>query len=325
MDRQYSRVPRVTRLEYLIDLLKGVEKGYDRQRLEQVLSERKTWFEAQKYQALGRGRPFMKALRGARNLLADSIKMATQMGYAEYNSVLRLTEEGQRFLFSDGEEQNNSFASKFLNIYYVASELLVVLLRQPDEELEVPDTSHLEDTSAFQETLTQHRIKTDVFTFKTIRDILSQLGIVNWFKLRRDGFPYMKVYPTSFITDNRAKPGTISFTYLDTNYCIEKRRADQESLTKAIWTEYMAVTKDIPLRPAFYSNLRERVCYKLRISDKEFDSSIRMLMNISNAPFRVIWSSGTLPYSRDSAGLIKSLPPKSEQGQYMIYLKIAKR
>jgi hypothetical protein len=39
----------------------------------------------------------------------------------------------------------------------------------------------------------------------------------------------------------------------------------------------------------------------------------------------VIWSEGVLQYQKDSASMLKSLPPKNEWGRYVVYLKMVRR
>lgn len=40
---------------------------------------------------------------------------------------------------------------------------------------------------------------------------------------------------------------------------------------------------------------------------------------------QVIWSEGVLQYQKDSASMLKCLPPKNEWGRYVVYLKIVRR
>jgi hypothetical protein len=41
--------------------------------------------------------------------------------------------------------------------------------------------------------------------------------------------------------------------------------------------------------------------------------------------YLLLAAGGSLPYSRDSAGMLKSLPPRTSRGQYMVYLKMDER
>jgi len=66
------------------------------------------------------------------------------------------------------------------------------------------------------------------------------------------------------------------------------------------------------------------VCANLRIRDDQFDAEVLQMVDWDDV-FQVVWSEGVLPYQRDSAGMLKSLPPKTESGNYIVYLKIVRR
>ena len=39
----------------------------------------------------------------------------------------------------------------------------------------------------------------------------------------------------------------------------------------------------------------------------------------------VVWSEGQLQYEKDNASMLKSLPPKNEWGNYVVYLKMVRK
>jgi hypothetical protein len=44
-----------------------------------------------------------------------------------------------------------------------------------------------------------------------------------------------------------------------------------------------------------------------------------------DSKYLLLGAGGTLSFRRDSASLIKSLPPKTDRGEYMVYLKMDRR
>ena len=63
------------------------------------------------------------------------------------------------------------------------------------------------------------------------------------------------------------------------------------------------------------------MCYLLQITDDQFDCEVSEMMKLDEA-LSVHGSEGYLPYRRDSAGMMKSLPPKNVWGDYIVYLRI---
>ena len=117
----------------------------------------------------------------------------------------------------------------------------------------------------------------------------------------------------------------MNFIYESKGYLVSPRKCNNQELRDSTWSAYLEFTNYIPFRPVFYSELRASVCYNMRISDQQFDDFIRHFLIEEDANYVAISSAGSLPYDRDSASLLKSLPPKSDDGKYLIYLKMKRR
>ena len=90
-----------------------------------------------------------------------------------------------------------------------------------------------------------------------------------------------------------------------------------------LYEKYMLLVNGVPGFPVFYSEIREVVCMDLKISDLLFDQYTEILIEDDDV-YNVIWSQGILPKQQDSASMLKSLPPKNIDGNYVIFLKIVR-
>jgi len=315
-------VPRVRRLEYLLDFLQVVIEGYDREVAEQKLAKRKRWFESEKSRALGRGRQFMEKLKVAEHLTLDCLNMSLHLGLIQEREKPMLTDKGQALLTSNEAMQRRLLAQSFLQTYASAPHILVHIARYPSKEVGLP----MERKNVlFVEKATPYGLKVGQTTFEVIRDLLSQLELMNWHLYVSDGTRYSKVYLTSNIT-SKAPPSeagveAVTFTFNGQQFTAVPTESPCAEFKQALWEEYLKLTKYVPRRPVFYSRLRSEVCYRLRVSDRVFDTYVKRIMQ-GDDTYLVAGSGGSLPYKRDSASLLKSLPVKSERGEYIVYLKM---
>jgi hypothetical protein len=267
----------------------------------------------------------MKRLKEAKHLLNECIKLGTQIDYLKVNEERILTSNGQSFLSLQAQQRRSHFAKHFLSTYPSAPQLIFALQARPKGEIDLPDVRRSKQANYFSGITHRLGINAGIVSFYIVRNILEQLGLVNWFPFRIEERPYWRIYLTSIVSETQSDEDITSFTYLNKTFFVKMESIDDNNFSEILWKKYMETTNYVPLRPVFYSNLRTKVCYELKISDFEFDKSIKGIMNLKDTSLRVVWSSGTLPYDRDSANLLKNLPPKSEEGQYFIYLKIDKR
>lgn len=318
-----SRLPVVRRLEYLMDFLAGLKEESGQTESEKKLAERKLRFEVEKYKALGRGRPFMKKLKVARDLFTNCFTMSQQMGLARNRGRPMLTELGHQFLSLKGDDQVERFAQLFINTYSLASGFLLALSVAPRQEVKLPDT-HIDNGKKFREAAKRHRLDINAVNFLVVRDILSQVSLINWHPFIAEQERWWDIYLTCILNEASGFEGQgLLLRRGFDEYYIVHREVALDAFVEVVFTEYMNKTRDIQYKPVFYSDLRSSVCYRLRISDSIFDRQVKKLLD-GHPGFTLIWSSGTMPYEKDSASLLKSLPPKTPNEQYIIYLKMGK-
>lgn len=327
---KHVRMPRVSRVEYLLDFLKVVEQGYDRKLAEQKLAERKRIFEAEKSRALGRGRPFMEKLRRTRSLREDCQTLSTRLGFVRVEDKLNveLTESGETFLNVDEVEKRKVLAQGLLNTHTAFSHVLLTVASLPGAEVALPMER---DNRSFVQKAVPYGIEVSQTDFDIVCELASQLELVNWFPFNTNLGRYKRVYLTSVIyenvkTINAEKESLLHFTYDGKSFWITPTptRVRKDKFKEILWEEYLRATKYVPRRPVFYSQLRSYVCYRLKISDRVFDMYAQEIMG-SDETYRLVGSGGSLPYSRDMASLLKSLPIKTERGEYIVYLKMDKK
>jgi len=322
---KHARIPRVRRVEYLLDFLKVVEQGYNRKLVEQKLGERKKIFEIEKNRALGRGRPFMDKLMRTQSLREDCRILSTRLGFARSKDKLRLgiTENGKVFLNQNSAERRKLLAQGLLKTFTAFSHILLTIAHAPKVEVDLPMKK---DNRFFSQKAADYGFEVGQTDFEVICDLASQLEITNWFPYNTDFGRYKRVYLVSAIYENAEnvsenEKSVLNFNLDGRDYSIGATHVRKNRFKKTLWAEYLKATKYIPKRPVFYSQLRADVCYKLRISDRVFDEYVEEMM-ISDETYRLVGSGGSLPYRRDMASLLKSLPLKTRKGEYIVYLKM---
>ena len=163
-------------------------------------------------------------------------------------------------------------------------------------------------------------------------DLATQLGLVNWYVENKtpDSRTWV-VYLTCSIAivqpnslEEASSVEELSVNLGQERWNIRFGNPTHEEFREVLWRNYLELTKYIARKPVFYSNLRSRVCYSLRISDAVFDNYAQKIMS-GDSKFRLVGAGGTLPFNRDSASLLKSIPPKTDRGEYVVYLKMDRR
>ncbi len=327
------RVPRVSRLEYIIDYLSALEEGLGRSQTEQRLAQRKMSFESEKYRALGKGAPFSerqknKLMKAA--FILDEVTMLCRTLQLLDKKGSSVSESGRSLILLQPARQKVFFGRLLFKSYPIFGDFLLALKNSLTEELSLPDVRHNRRHQQFREMAKTYGLNIEILTFVTIRDLLWQLGLVNWLAERKSNEIWFTVYLTAGILSSRdgssveISSSKLAFESGNEEFLAESREVQEEVFNRVVWEEYMKSTNAVQLRPVFYSDLRSATCRRLRISDFAFDSHISDLLDRGN-PFNIVWSSGTIPYSKESARLLKTLPPRSPDGQYIVYLKIGKK
>jgi len=319
-------MPRVRRVEYLLDFLKVVEQGYDRKLAEQKLADRKKTFEIEKNKALGRGRPFMEKLRRTQSLRNDCQTLSTRLGFASIGDRLKpeLTESGELFLNSNDAERRKILAQALLNTHTAFSHVLLTVARAPEAEVVLPMKK---DNISFVQKAAPYGFEVSQTDFEVVCELASQLELLNWFPFNTDLGRFKRVYLASVIHDDaktldaKERSRLLHLTYDGGNFWIGPKPVNKGEFKEALWEEYLKATRQVPRRPVFYSQLRSNVCYELRISDRVFDTYVEEIIRLDDT-YRLVGSGGSLPYSRDMASLLKSLPLKTKRGEYIVYLKM---
>jgi hypothetical protein len=191
-------------------------------------------------------------------------------------------------------------------------------------EVEVPMT---EDTTEYVQILNRSGLSDlSRIYFETVVQLATQLGLINWHP-REEGPRSWVVYLTcSVLSLPNADENVDGFIadLGDESWRIMFNSASLEKFREQLWKDYLRLTRYVARKPILYSELRSRVCYSLRISDMFFDDMAKRIMQ-TDSKYLLVGAGGTLSFRRDSASLIKSLPPKTDRGEYMVYLKMDKR
>jgi len=323
------RVPLVKRIEYILDLLETVKTGYSKEAAETKLAERKRYFEVEKARAVGRGNPFTARLKKSARLVYFSETLCRQTGLIEHESgVCQLTEKGKLLLrmASEGVETDAVLLDALLGTYPSFEQVIFAINSSKGCEVVLPTTKL---RGPYSEYAKRYNIKVDTWTFDIVRDLTSQLGVLNWFPDSVGGQRMQRVFMASKISYDESSQANDAVFPLRTTIArrrvvIDRNVPDFALFKDTIWNEYLKTTNYVPKRPVFYSDLRTKVCYTLRMSDKVFDRLAARLME-KDEKYLLLAAGGSLPYSRDSAGMLKSLPPRTPRGQYMVYLKMDER
>jgi hypothetical protein len=332
------RVPRVSRLEYVVDFLDALDKGLSREQVEEKVAARKQEFEVEKYRALAKGAPFSERqkqrLMNAGFIIEELELLCRALGLV--NRAATAVEEPGRALLALAPERRKTYFGRLLfEAYPVFGAFLLALKDSPDQKLSFPDVRHSAEHAKFRQVARAYGLDMEVLTFTTIRDLLALLDLVNWGIERRaeagSRETWFAVYLASEISEvartaERTETASGPLTILGRDgrtYSVSRREVEEAPFNKVMWEEYLRRTNWVQLRPVFYSDLRAATCERLRTSDSVFDEHISRLLE-RGAPFSILWSGGTIPFSKESGRLLKNLPPRSPEGQYMVYLKIGR-
>ncbi|TEU13049.1 MAG: hypothetical protein E3J21_19605 [Anaerolineales bacterium] len=356
MSRTYLRVPRVQRLEYLDAFLDSYsDNGFDEKRAQKAIQDKIHNFEVEKAKALGRQRP---QTRKGTSTLQECLKLAKHLGLIDRFKHLKL--DATRML--DPDQKRSLLLERMWQIYPRFRQ--VVLTARDVERLNLPFYNW---DSLRQEGDSLYNLDFDRLNFEAIRDLATQLGLINWYPTEEKPKRQI-VYPVASVatfTEMICLAGLpveqetfarqcLHRTALDMNllavrdghyevhahleleaqgYLILQTDSDQvfirdhnvssKEFEQALWKEYLGLSNMRPRFPVLYPNLRNQVCAAFRISDQVFDRHLRSLIQ---QPRRLnIYSSGGILSHKDLAHLVKFLPAKTPQGQFITYLKIERR
>ena len=231
-------------------------------------------------------------------------------------------------MIAEGVDPGAFLLKSLLETYLSFQQVVSAIDSANGHEVVLPSTTVKE---IFSERASRYGISVDLWTFEIVRDLCSQLEVLNWHADAIDGSRMQRVFSTCAIRDDMGvnyETQNSSFpvraTILGRKVAIERNSPEFGNFRDILWNEYLKITNYVPRKPVFYSGLRSKVCYALRISDKTFDQFTARLLE-KDDKYLLLAAGGSLPFSRDSAGMLKSLPPQTSRGQYIVYLKMDER
>jgi len=352
----YLRLPRVRRLEYLIAFLESFKNNkFDEKRAHEAIQQQIHCFEIEKAKALGRQHPQMR--KGAYTL-KECLRLSSNLGLVD--RFKRLTSKAMRVLDSD---QRRSFLLEQMWQVYPRFRQVVLTARNV-EQLDLPfynwDTFRQEggnlyglefDRLSFEivrdlatqlglinwyptEEKPRRQIVYPVASVATFTETICLAGL----PVKQETFAQQCLHRTALdmnllaIQDGhyevhahlefKAQEYLILQTDSDKVF-IRDHNVSAKEFEQALWKEYLGLSDMRPRFPVLYPNLRNQVCAALHISDQVFDRHLRSLIR---QPRRLnIYSSGGILSHKDLAHLVKFLPAKTPQGQFIVYLKIERR
>ena len=314
-------LPMVRRLEYLEVFLRGVRDKLDRNEINVALGERKKAFEIEKDLALGRGKPHRKDITQAKRLLKYCIRLTKELEFVhKVDSSYELDDIGKTYLESDFPTRRRIFSDAFSNVYPHLRIIVMALLHLDGTEAVLP----LGNKPKFEPEAEKFGFSIGQMYFDTVRDIGTSLGFMNWYVSGIGLERRQHLYLASQIVKNEPESYIVRIRNRDQWLYAVPFEVQRKSFRDSLWEYYLFLAEGIPGAPVFYSSVREHVCAALKLRDDQFDNEVMRMVN-SDEILQVIWSEGVLQYRKDTASMLKSLPPKNEWGRYVVYLKIVKR
>jgi hypothetical protein len=352
----YLRLPRVRRLEYLIAFLGSFKNNeFDENRAHKAIQQKIHFFEVEKAKALGRQRPQM---RNGAYTLKECSRLSSNLGLVDRFN--RLTSKAMRVL--DSDQGRSVLLEQMWQVYPRFRQ--VVLTARNVEQLDLPfynwDTFRQEggnlyglefDRLSFEivrdlatqlglinwyptEEKPKRQIVYPVASVTTFTDIICLAGL----SVEQETFAQQCRHQTALDTNlltvrdghyevhAHLELEVQGYLVLQTDsdrVFIKDHNVSAQGFEQALWKEYLDLSDMRPRFPVLYPHLRNQVCAALRISDKVFDQHLRFLIQ---QPRRLnIYSSGGILSHKDLAHLVKFLPAKTPQGQFIVYLKIERR
>ena len=358
MSPTYLRVPRIQRLEYLVAFLDSYENNeFDEERAQKAIQEKIHYFEVEKAKALGRQRPRM---RKGTSTLQECLKLARHLELVD--RFKRLTSDAAQVLDSD---QRRPFLLERIWQTYPRFRQMILTARDTEElDLPFyawGDTFRNEASPLYGfdfDRITFEAIR-DLATHKWIRLInwyptedkrqivypvasvvrFAEIICLAGLPVEQETFAQQCRHQTALdmslltVRDDRYEiqghmepkaQGYLSLQ-MDSDWVfIRDHDVSPNDFEQALWREYLGLSGMRPRSPVLYPDLRNQVCAVLRISDQVFDNH---LLSLIREPRRlnIYPSGGMLNYAANLAHLGKFLPPKTSQGNFIVYLKLDRR
>jgi hypothetical protein len=314
-------IPMVRRLEYLDAFLNGVEQGLSREEILAALSERKKAFEIEKAIALGRGNPHRKDITRTKPLFKNCSELARKIGFIEgARSKTTLSGLGRSYLWANEADKKKIFCEAFSCAYPHLPTIISFLNNIEGNQVVLP----LQNKPLFRPEAEKNGFSIGQMYFDTVRDLSTRLGLMNWRVIGSGTERRQHVYLACQLK-KELMPSYIGKVHLSDGWLFAvPSEIERNDFREILWTTYLNLADRIPGSPVFYSSVRETVCANLKIRDDQFDNEVMKMVEYDEF-IQVVWSEGQLQYEKDNASMLKSLPPKNEWGNYVVYLKMVRK
>ena len=303
--------PVVRRLEYINDYLIGVKQGLDEDELMVQLAETKKRLEREKSLAVGRGNPYRKGIARTSSLTYDCRRVTESMRLLEND---RLTSRGEEYLKSSDEDRRQIICEAYSSVYPHFGVLVSTLQQYGTLVLS------MRNIPPFRPMAEKYGLDVHQVAFDTVRDLATDVGLVNWYTMDKAENRRQHVY---LVCSQGSSDSEYIVYHEGRQLQLKPNTVSLDEFRESLWENYIDLVNGVSGFPVFYSEIRDHVCYDLKISDILFNKYTETLME-DDDKYNVIWSQGILPRKQDSASMLKSLPPKNVDGNYIIYLKIVR-
>jgi len=188
----YKRVPPVFSFEYLRVFLNVIDKeGYDQKAIRNAIFNERLRFEKEKFKAIGKGYRLKKVK--SEHLVKNCYRLSMQIGLLQRtNNDVLLSQESREFLSHHFTypKTKSMLLGKLLKTYIPFNKVLFCIRDQAKGEFLLPLGK---ETGLFKGVAERYQLKVDKIQFEVVRDLLTQLEILNWSE-KKDGDRMQKVY-----------------------------------------------------------------------------------------------------------------------------------
>jgi hypothetical protein len=188
------------------------------------------------------------------------------------------------------------------------------------------------ETGLFASAASSAGVQVDHWTFELTRDLGTELEVLNWRSSRSAVGRQQSVYSIAQMTrlPKEEAPfsgdlaGCIAVVHCDSLVLFRNHEIAEQEFANSLWRIYLHMTHNVPRFPVPYPSLRDEVCEALRQSDKQFNQAILRLLREPQG-LQVSTAGGPAGSLSYLAHMIKNLPPRTESGRYIMYLKLDRR
>jgi hypothetical protein len=194
LQMMYKQIRPIFNLDYLRVFLKVIdEKGYNRKAIRNAIFNERVQFEKEKFKAIGKGQRLKTEKKHFESLVKSCYDLSMQTGLLQRtNNEVVLSEESRELLSHDitDPKTKSMLLSKLLKTYIPFNEVIFCIQNQEKGEFLFPLGK---DVSVFKSFADRYQLKVDKIQFHVVRDLLTQLEILNW-REKKDGDRMQKVY-----------------------------------------------------------------------------------------------------------------------------------